>query len=441
MVSSFSNIPDCLDKKRIVVIGAGFAGFQFVKKIKTNHYQVILLDKNNYFQFQPLMYQVATCGLDANSISYPLRSHIAEKDDKYIRMCEVLQVDQSNKKVVTSIGDVSYDYLVMATGCSANYFGNDKLERTTMSLKNIPDALSIRNRILETLEKAMTISDKKELEKVLSFVIVGGGPTGVELAGALADLRIYNLPKTYKELDLSLMKIYLVDGGDRILAALSEEASKNATKTLLKRGVILRQKAHVTDFENNVALLSDNSTIETENVFWLAGVLANKVDGISDDKFMKNRLIVNDCLQCKTDESIYAIGDASIVVNEELQRGHPQLGSVATQMGNYLAKQFNKKGKSTKYRFKPFNYIDKGSMATIGKDSAVADIGEMHFSGWTGWILWLFVHLMLLTGARSKVFVFWNWFWKYIKNDTSLFLLIKQHELGTTNRNNNKLNN
>lgn len=436
MGNSFSNIPGCNQKKRIIVVGAGFAGFQFAKKINTKHYQVIVLDKNNYFQFQPLMYQVATCGLDANSISYPLRGHIKQREDMFIRMCEVKSVDQATKKVFTSIGDIAYDYLVIATGCSSNYFGNTKLENATMSLKNIPDALSIRNRILGTLEKAMSITDPKEMEKVLSFVIVGGGPTGVELAGAIADLKNYNLPKIYKGLDLNLMKIYLVDGGDRILAALSEEASKKATETLQKRGVILRQKAHVTDFENNIASLSDNTTIETENVFWLAGVLANKVDGIAEDHFMKNRLIINEFLQCKTDSSVYAIGDASIVVNDELQRGHPQLGSVATQMGNYLAKQLNKQAKSTNYKPVPFHYVDKGSMATIGKDSAVADIGNMHFSGWIGWILWLFVHLMLLTGARSKVFVFWNWFWKYIKNDTSLFLLIKQHELGAINNNN-----
>ena len=410
-------------KKKLVIIGAGFAGFEFASKLKGDYYDVTLLDKNNYYQFQPLMYQVATCGLEQSSISYPLRKAFSSKKDLHIRVCEVLSVDTTNKVVRTNKEDVSYDILVVGMGCSTNFFGNKEIEANTFQLKSVSGALLLRNKILSSLENAVFLKDKECLKRSLTFAIVGGGATGVELSGALADMKQTSLPREYPDIDFDNMEIHLIDGADRLLKAMSEKASTIAEKTLTKRGVILHQKAHVTSYDGYTLKMDNGTELQTENLFWMAGVVANKLSGIEDECFEKSRLVVDEFNQVKNLHDVYAIGDGSLMITDQYPKGHPQLGSVAMQMGRNLAKNMNLKAKGK--TMKPFEYFDRGTMATIGRSAAVADIRKFHFGGFFAWIAWLGIHLILLTGFRNKISALWNWMWKYITYDTSLMYMIR----------------
>ena len=410
-------------KKKIVIIGAGFAGFEFANKLKNEYYDVTLLDKNNYYQFQPLMYQVATCGLEQSSISYPLRKAFHKKKDMHIRVCEVEKIDTANKIVYTNKEKIKYDILVVGMGCSTNYFGNKEIEANTFQLKSVSEALLLRNKILTSLENAVYIKDKDCLRRSLTFTIVGGGATGVELAGALADMKQTSLPKEYPDIDFDNMEIHLVDGAKRLLKAMSEKASRIAEETLKKRGVILHQNAHVTSYDGCTLKMDNGEELHSENLFWVAGVVANKLAGFEDDCFEKSRLIVDEYNQVKNHEDIYAIGDGCLMTTEVYPKGHPQLGSVAMQMGSNLAKNLNKQAQGKE--MVPFSYFDRGTMATIGRSAAVADIRKWHFGGFFAWIAWLGIHLILLTGFRNKITAVWNWMWKYITYDTSLMYLIR----------------
>lgn len=410
-------------KERVVIVGAGFAGFEFARKLKDDYYDITLLDKNNYYQFQPLIYQVATCGLEQSSISYPLRKAFVKKKNMQIRVCEVQSVDVDKKTVQTNKGDVSYDILVIGLGCSTNFFGNKEMAANTYQLKSVSEALLLRNKILTNLENAVYAKDKECLRRSLTFTIVGGGATGVELSGALADMKQTSLAREYPDIDFANMEIHLVDGAPRLLNAMSEKSSHKAEETLKKRGVILHQNSQVTSYDGHTLKMGNGEELQTENVFWVAGVIANKLSGLEEECFERNRLLVDKYNQVINHPDIYAIGDGSLMKDEQHPRGHPQLGSVAMQMGQRLAKNLNLKAQNKP--MEPFEYFDRGTMATIGRSAAVADIRKLHFGGFFAWIAWLGIHLILLTGFRNKITAVWNWMWKYITYDTSLMYMIR----------------
>ncbi len=422
-MKTIANIPEKGSKKRIVIIGGGFAGLQMAKKIDSRLYQTVLIDKVNYYQFQPLMYQVATAGLEPSSISYPLRKNFQNKKNFHVRTCEAESVDSISKTLYTSIGTITYDYLVIATGCDTNYFGNDSLKDTTFALKSVSEAILMRNRILKSFEDALSLNSEEELKKRLNFVIVGGGATGVELAGALADMRKTILPKDYPDLDFSKMEIHLVDASPRLLFAMSENASKNASDTLKKRGVIIHQDIAVNKYEDDLVEIADGQKILTKNVFWVGGVKANSLAGLNEESYLKGRLLVDEFNNVKGYNDIFALGDTCIQRTEKTPKGHPQLAQVAMQMAKNLAKNLNKKAKG-KTELKKFVYDDRGSLATIGRNAAVADLGKFKFSGIIAWWLWLLVHILSIVGMKNKISVFLDWIWSYLNYDVSLRLLI-----------------
>lgn len=423
MMGTIANIPDNGNKKRVVIIGGGFAGLQMAKKIDNKLYQVILIDKVNYYQFQPLMYQVATAGLEPSSISYPLRKNFQGQKNFHVRTCEAKSVDSSQNILYTSIGSIKFDYLVIATGCDTNYFGNDQLKDTTFALKSVSEAILMRNRILMSFEQALSISSEDELKETLTFVIVGGGATGVELAGALADMKKTILPKDYPDLDFSKMEIHLVDASPRLLFAMSENASENASETLKKRGVIIHQDVAVNKYENNIVEIANGNKIVSKNVFWVGGVKANSLAGLNEDAYNRGRLVVDEFNRVKGYDNIFSLGDTCIQLTDATPKGHPQLAQVAMQMAKNLAKNLNNKAKG-KTEFKKFVYSDRGSLATIGRNAAVADLGSFEFSGIIAWWLWLLVHILSIVGMKNKVSVFLDWVWSYLNYDVSLRLLV-----------------
>jgi len=423
-VGKISNIPDRGSKKRIVIIGGGFAGLQMAKKIDTKYYQVVLIDKVNYYQFQPLLYQVATAGLEPSSISYPLRKNFQERKNFHVRTCEALSVDSQKNILETTIGTISFDYLVIATGCDTNYFGNDSLKESTFALKSVSEAILMRNRVLMSFEQALSTTNQEALEEMLTFVIVGGGATGVELAGALADMKKTILPKDYPELDFSKMKIHLVDASPRLLAGMSEKASANASKTLKERDVIIHQDIAVKNYENSIVEIADGEKIKSRNVFWVGGIKPNSLAGLNDDAYVKGRLLVDEYNRVKGYQNIFALGDTSILISEGTPKGHPQVAQVAMQMAKNLASNLNNKEKKHTPEFRKFIYDDRGSLATIGRNAAVADLGNFKFSGRVAWWLWLLIHILSIVGMKNKVSVFMDWVWSYFNYDVSLRLLI-----------------
>ena len=392
------------------------------KKLDSKLYQIVLLDKNNYYQFQPLLYQVATAGLEPSSISYPHRK-MFQKKSVHFRMCKALNVDSEKREVETTIGKIAYDYLIIATGCDTNYFGNDGLKNTTFALKSVSEALLLRNRILLSFEQAMSAVDESELKEILSFVIVGGGATGVELAGALADMKKTILPKDYPEVDFDKMEIHLVDASPRLLAGMSERASAKAAETLSKRGVIIHQDVAVTSVEDSFVNMNNGGRIKSRNVFWVSGVKANSLVGLKEESYQRGRLLVDEYNRVKGYENIFGIGDTSLLISENSPRGHAQVAQVSLQMAKQLAENLN--GVKKQKQWTKFVYKDRGSLATIGRNAAVADFGKFRFGGIVAWWLWLFVHIMTIVGMRNKVAVFIDWAWSYFNYDVSLRLFIR----------------
>ena len=423
-MEKIANIPDKGTKKRIVIIGGGFAGLQMCKKIDTRYFQIVLIDKVNYYQFQPLMYQVATGGLEPSSIAYPLRKTLQNKKNFHFRTCLAKQVQPQEKILETSIGSLDYDYLVIATGCDTNYFGNHSLKETTYALKSISESLLARNRILFSFEKAISVRTEEEFEELMNFVIVGGGATGVELAGALADMKKTVLPKDYPDLDFNKMEIHLVDASPRLLAAMSEESSAKAAETLTKRGVIIHQDISVKSYETPYVELSTGKKIRSCNVFWVGGIKANSLPGLSAESYNRGRILVDEYNAVKGYEGIYAIGDTCLLISEQSPKGHPQIAQAALQMAKNLANNLNSEGKGSPVKEK-FVYKDRGTLATIGRNAAVADIWKLHFGGMIAWWLWLWVHILSIVGMKNKVFIFVDWIWSYITYDVSLRLLIR----------------
>lgn len=418
------NVPH-RDLPRIVVIGCGFAGLKFVKNINTDFYQVVLFDKNNYHTFQPLMYQVASSGLEPDSIVYPIRKVFKSKENFYYRMAVVQEIDTDKKMVYTSIGELDYDYLIMATGAVTNFFGMKNFERYSMPMKTLVEALNLRSVVLQNFERAINADDMQERDALMNFVIVGGGATGVELAGALAELKRYILPKDYPDLDIRRMQIHIVQGADRLLPGMSEKASADSERFLRKLGVNIWLNVRAEDYDGNF-VSTNQETFHTKTLIWTAGVKGAPSLGINAEKAGGNRLITNDKFQVNGHEDVFAMGDVAAVCSDKKPEGYPMLASVAVQQGVHLAKNLNLLARQK--TMKPFVYKDRGSMATIGRNLAVVDTKNLKFGGFFAWLAWMFVHLMLLVDFRSKLIVFINWAWSYFFYDKGTRLIVRKVE-------------
>ncbi len=417
------NVPD-LDLPRVVILGGGFAGLKLARKLGTKHVQIVLFDKNNYHTFQPLLYQVATAGLEPDSIAYPIRKTLKRRKHTHFRMAEVQHVDPEKKEVHTSIGSLSYDYLVVATGADTNFFGMEDVKRHAMPMKSLLESLDLRSLVLQNFENALNEHDLKVQEALMNFVIVGAGPTGVELAGALAELKTHILPKDYPDLDIRRMQIHLVEAAPRVLAAMSEKASANSARFLKKLGVNIWLEHQVQSYDGDLVVTNER-TFVANTVIWAAGVAGVPVDGLKSATIVRgNRVEVDATCLVKGYENVYAIGDVAAVITEETPHGHPMLGSVAMQQGQYLAKHLTNlaRGRATT----TFQYKDKGTMATVGRNKAVVDLKRFKFSGFFAWMTWMFVHLMLLVDFRSRIVVFVNWTWSYINFDRGTRLIVRR---------------
>lgn len=417
------NIPET-DQQRIVIIGGGFGGLNLARKLVTADYQIVLIDRNNFHQFQPLFYQVAMAGLEPSSILFPLRKTFHRYDNVYIRVAEVLQIDLEKKKLHTSLGLCNFDHLVIATGADTNFFGNQKIAERAIPMKSVSEALFLRNTILNDYEIALSTTDFDDRQGYIDIVIVGGGPTGVEIAGALAEMRKNVLPKDYPELDCSEIDIYLIQSSPQLLKGMSEEASEKALTFLTQLGVKVILNNRVTDFDGKVVYMKDGSQIPSRKVIWAAGVVGSLVPGMPESTITHgNRLKVDRFSQVTGVPNVYALGDIAYMEEEAYPEGHPQVAQVAIQQGKHLAA--NLKAKLAGKPLKAFHYRDLGSMATIGRRLAVVDLPKWKFQGTFAWFVWLFVHLFAILGARNKLIVFINWVWNYVFYDQSLRLIIR----------------
>jgi len=417
------------DLPRILIIGAGFGGLKLARKLSNKAFQIVLIDRNNYHQFQPLFYQVATAGLAPSAISFPIRKLFHKAKNVHFRVAEALKVDTKAKTLSTDIGDIRYDKLVIATGADTNYYGNEEIKQHSFPMKSTSESLQLRNRILECMELALTEKIEADRSAFMNVAIVGAGPTGVELAGAISEMRTYILPKDYPELDFSEMNIYLLEAGDRILGTMSESASKASHSFLKKMGVQIITNARVTGYKGTSIEMSDLESINTKTLIWSAGVAGNVVAGFDPENILRSRMRIDSHCQVIDQADIYAIGDIAAIEGADHPHGHPQVAQVAMQQADLLAKNFimTSQGK----RAKKFTYQDLGSMATIGRSKAVADLPFLKFSGFFAWIFWLFVHLMNILGVKNKLFIFIEWLWYYLSFDQSLRLVIKQKKVPT----------
>lgn len=418
------NIPST-GKPRIIVIGGGFAGISFLKNMRKANVQTVLFDRHNYHTFQPLLYQVSTAGLEPDSIAYPLRKVFRKNNDFHFRLAEVESIDAQTNQIHTSIGSLSFDYLVLATGTRTNFFGNTNIEAYSMPMKTIPQALNLRSLILQNIEKADISTDPNERKRLLNFVIAGAGPTGVELAGALAEFRKGILENDYPELQEEEMEVHLMEGGSRVLSPMSESASKKAHRSLEKLGVIVHLNTMVSDFDGTQVTIADGTKFNTETFIWAAGVTGAPVKGLDGSSLLQksNRYQVDAYSQVAGFEHIFALGDVAFMETKDYPQGHPQVAQPAMQQGRWLAKNLKAqlKGKT----LTPFTYYDKGTLATIGRNKAVADIKNMTFGGLFAWVLWMFVHLWFLIGFRNRVVTFFNWVYNYINYDRAARLIIR----------------
>ena len=415
---------------KLVIIGAGFGGLRLARKLRNKAgFDITLIDRFNYHQFQPLFYQVATAGLNGSDISFPLRKVFhGSKNVKY-RMANVEQVLPAERKVKTNIGDFEYDQLVIATGAGTNFFGNVNMEKYAIPMKSTIEAIELRNRILQNFEKALTVTDPLELQRLLNIVVVGGGPTGVELSGAIADMKRFVLPKDYPELDFNQMNIYLLEGSAKTLGVMSEKSSEQSEKYLKRLGVTVKTNTLISDYNGQTAFMKDGSTIETATLIWAAGIRGNVPAGIDPALIVRGeRIKVN--RQCRIEgfENIYAIGDVAYMEEPAYPKGHPQVAPVAMQMADLLVNNLVRtEMKSGKQHILDFEYYDKGSMATVGRNLAVVDVPKpkMHFGGLLAWFVWMFLHLMLILGVKNRFFVFMNWLYNYFTRDQNLRLIMK----------------
>ena len=412
-------------KKRVVIVGGGFGGLRLARNLRKSDYQVVLIDKNNYHQFPPLIYQIATAGLTPGDISFPYRKIFEDRSDYFYRMAELRAVYADKNYIQTSIGKLCYDYLVLACGTKTNFFHNSNIEASAVPMKTISEAMGLRNTILSNFERAITCSDEKERQELLNVVSVGGGPSGVEIAGALAEMRKYVVPKDYPDMDISLMNIILVQGAKRLLPGMSEKASGLSLKFLEKMGVKVRLGTRVTDYADHAAVLNSGESIPTRNLIWVGGVICPDIPGIGKGAIGRgNRILVDEHCRVDGTDNIFAIGDIALMHGDpSYPEGHPQMAQPAIQQGDLVARNLRALAKGGKEV--PFRYRDLGSMATIGRNKAVADIAGMHFGGFFAWLIWMFVHLMSILGVKNKFSVFFDWVWSYFTYDRSNRMILK----------------
>jgi len=416
------NIPETA-QKRIVIIGAGFGGLKLAQKLIGSGYQIVLIDKNNYHQFQPLFYQVASAGIEPSSILFPLRKIFQDQKDVYIRVGEVYSVDPDKKTLQTSLDTVWYDYLVLATGVNSNFFGMKSMEEYAIPMKSVSEAMALRNRLLQSFEKAVTLWDQNERKALLNVIVVGGGPTGVEVAGAVAEMKKFVLPKDYPDLNFDVMQISLIEGSGLLLGVMSKNASEKALFYLNRLGITVLLNTRVTGYDGSKLSLGDGSHLETKTVIWAAGISGVVPEGFPVESIGRGRrLIADEYNRVNGFEDIYAIGDVSVLSSVDYPNGHPQVAQVAIQQGRNLARNFLLMKKNA--GLIPFKYIDRGSMATIGRNRAVADLSFLKFSGFIAWLTWMFVQLMAIVGVKNRLLIFINWMWNYLTYDQSLRLIL-----------------
>lgn len=418
---------------KLIIIGAGFAGLRTAKYLRNTDYDITLIDTNNFHQFQPLFYQVATSFLEPASISFPLRKIFQQASNVQVRLGPVKYVDTVAKKVLTLNDEYAYDELIIATGCKNNYFGNENIETYAFPMKSTPQAIALRNKILLNFEEALACNSEEEKKAYMNIVVVGGGPTGVELAGALAEMKKNILPKDYHSTDFSKLEIYLIEGSAHTLSNMSKNAQEYSQKYLEELGVKVVLNAFVKDYDGKMLIYGDDRQLLTKTLIWAAGVTGNVPDGIGKEFLGKgNRLIVDEYHRVKNLEGVYAIGDVSLMQNEAFPNGHPQLANVANNQAKNLAKNLKNRLKGKPER--KFFYKDPGTMATVGKLKAVVDLPNWQFQGVFAWFVWMFLHLMLILSVRNKLIIFINWMISYFSNDSSLRLIFlpseKEKKLG-----------
>ena len=418
------NIPQT-NQKRVIVIGAGFGGLQLAQSLAGNEdFQVVLIDKNNYHQFQPLFYQVATAGIEPSAISFPLRLAFHNYPNIHVRVASVTKIISENNMIETDLGEISYDFLVMAIGADTNFFGNQNIAEKALPMKSVGEALGLRNRLLENFEKALVSDNEEDRTGLLNIVVVGGGPTGVELSGTLAEMKKHVLPKDYPELNFDLMQIYIVESGAELLGPMSKNAQMKSKEYLEQLGVNVMLNCRVSDFDGQYVYFADGSKIRTNNLVWAAGVKANSIEGINPSIIMRGgRMKVNRYNQVDGYENIFALGDVALMTEEKFPNGHPQVAQPAIQQGKLLAKNLINIIRGNE--LKSFFYKDLGSMATVGRNLAVVDLSFWKFQGFFAWLTWMFVHLMAIVGVKNKLLIFINWLWNYVTYDQSLRLIIR----------------
>ena len=410
-------------RKKIILIGGGFAGLHLAKQLSNTGFDILLIDKQNHHQFQPLYYQVASARLEPSNISFPFRKIFQKAKNIQIRLAEVTKIVAESRKIETTIGDFNYDFLVIASGCKTNFFGNEQISKHALSMKTTEEAIEIRNSILLNFEKLIS-AKAEERESLLNIVLVGAGATGVELAGAFSEMKKDILPRDYPHMDFSKLNIILLEGSKNTLNNMSEESKTASKKYLEDLGVIVKTETFVTNYDGKTATLNNGETIQTTNLIWAAGVTGNVIEGISTENVIRNRYKVDRYNKILGTQNIYAVGDIAFMETPKYPNGHPQVANVAINQGKNLAINFLSilKGKS----LKEYEYKDLGSMATIGKYRAVVDLPFIKFQGFFAWWIWMFLHLMLILSVRNKLAIFFNWAWNYLAKDSSLRLILKQ---------------
>ncbi|RIV27859.1 NAD(P)/FAD-dependent oxidoreductase [Fibrisoma montanum] len=417
------NIPETT-KPRVVIIGGGFGGMNLAKSLRGSGMQVVLFDKQNYNGFWPLLYQVATAGLEPDAIAEPFRKMFDGYEDFHFRMVRVNKIDPAAKTVSTLIGDLHYDFLVIASGSKSNFFGNQQIQKYSFPLKTVPEALNIRSQFLQCFEQASITRDPAEREGLLTFVIAGAGPTGVEMAGSLAEMRKHVLPADYPGLDFSQMRIYVVEGLGKVLPPMSEEAGRKAQQYLEELGVIVKLNTLVENYDGEIVTFKGGEQIKTQTLVWAAGVTGVMIDGIPAESTERGRILVDPINRIQGLNDVFAIGDIAFMKTEKWPKGHPGVAQPAIQQANQLAKNLRRIVRNEPTQ--PFEYFDKGSLAIVGRSRAVADLPKnLHLSGFIAWMAWLFVHIWYLVGFRSKLIVFSNWMYRLFTYQRGTRLIIR----------------
>lgn len=411
--------------KKIIVVGCGFGGLQFVKHLMKDLYDILIIDKINHHQFPPLFYQVASSQIEPSSISFPIRKIFQKRKDVRIRMAQVISVDSGSKSIHTSIGDFSYDYLVIATGSKTNFYGNNQIEENSLGLKSTFQSINVRNTILSNFERLLYDTQKEALHNI---VIVGGGATGVELAGAFVEIKKDVLPKDYPNINADKVHVYLLEGSSNTLSSMSSFAQNYSQEYLEKMGVIVKTNVIVTDYDGEKLTLNNGETILSNSVIWSAGITGNMIGGIPNESIMRgNRIKVDRTNKVFGLQNVYAVGDIAYMITDKYPNAHPQVANVAIGQSKNLARNINSL-ETGKHRNRQYEYINLGAMATVGRNMAVVDLPFIKVKGRIAWVIWMFLHLMLILSVRNKLIIFINWAWNYITRNSSLRLILKDED-------------